>query len=200
MSKKKVYHKGKKFELPKSGTRYGDDDLSLISHLFFDNLDLLMSLRKHFLQGYKTGAEMITLEKFAKNQEGMHILRKALLPEIDSGLYFGLSTDVWVSVNTMQGEIDKALLEMESRQMLIDYIEQQFQELKDPGMKTKIKFRDLIYNSHKKPRQAFIEMDARNQILRHIDKNLQDLQILAIQNKTPEAEEEAKKRQQDSNQ
>jgi len=196
MSKNKIYHKGKKFELPKQGTRYGDDDLALISKLFLDNLPLLMSLRKHFLQGIMTGVEMILLEKMAKDQEFMYIIQKALLPEIEPELYFHCSTDIWVSVNTEDPEL--AIRQMKARELLTKYIKQQIEILKDGEVEEKIKFKNLIYNSKKKPEQAIIEMDTRNNILKHIDKNLQDLQIFAIQHKTPDTEAEAKKREMDS--
>ena len=199
MSKNKKYYKGKPYESSYTDKRFSNQELSLISNTFLDNLELIMALRKHFLQGNLLAIESIDLEKFAKNQELMLVIRKMFLPEIDPEVPLFQTADLWLNIDTKNKPLDMAYLEMKSRQIVVDYLEQQFRELEDDGTKIKIKFRDLIYNSKKRPEDAFVEMDARNFLITFIDRHLQELLILAVQHKTPDAEEEAKKRLQDSN-
>lgn len=193
-NKKKIYYKGKKYEAP-INAKYDDNDLALISSLFLDNLDLLMSLKKHFFQGNLTAKEIITLDEFVKNYESVELIKKVFLPQINGDEFFGMSNDIWNSIHITDYDLESNYLKMEIIQLEVDYLEQQLRELVNRNISQKIKLENLIFKRNKKPREAFIELMARKELIRQIDFNLHDLIALSVQFKPKTIEIDNKRKE-----
>jgi len=180
----------KKFKEVGQKSRYSETELSMISTAFFENDELLMTIRKHFLQGEPTPQQ----EKFIKSltPDITRLIHKCLLPEIDPDSPLHQTVDLWVSIDTVNKLPEDSVLDMKARKIVIDYLEQEFNRLQGGTSFAIIKLKDLVYKDTKESNQAFIELKARNTLLTHIDMHLEELRILAIANSKAEDTEKIK--------
>jgi len=170
-------------------SRYTERELSLISNTFLENNDILMALRKFFLQGELNIQEQTLIRGL--NQDTISVIRKNLLPNIDPNAPFHQTVDLWVSIDTLNKLAEDAYLDMKARQIVIRYLEEQFDRL-ERGNSIGIKLKDLIFNDRKDKETAFVELKARNTLLTHIDRHLEELRILAIANAKIDTDEKVK--------
>jgi len=171
-------------------SRYTEKELSLISNTFLDNNELLMALRKFFLQGELNTQEQILIREL--NQDTIFIIRKNLLPEIDPNAPFHQVVDLWVSIDTLNKLVEDVYFDMKARKIVIDYLEQQFERIKRGKDVGDIELKKLVFDGKKDNITAFVELKARNTILTHIDRHLEELRILAIANAKMEPDEKVK--------
>lgn len=182
-----------------SQSTYTDKEYDLIAQLFADNEKLLMTLRKHFLQGEMTESEQSLIKGFAKNPQAMELLRKTLIPDINPEAPVGQLVDLWVSIDTKNKLCEDAHLEMKAKAIFEDYLYQQFDLLTGKSADN-IRLEDLIYNELKDSETAFIDLQARNTLLVHIDGLFHFLMRTAVQTETKlTAEEMSEKLKADSN-
>lgn len=172
--------------------RYTDEELSLINNAFAESEDTLLLIRKFLLQGELTATEKGGLKFLTTQPELLKILKKTYLPEIDFEAPIGQILDNWSLVNTKDREPEMFEIEMEARQIIIDYFTERFDLLMGIKNKKEIKFTDLIPKKGKTGHQALVELTARNMILGGVESNTAQLWILAGQKK--ESPEEIKKR------
>ena len=181
-------------QYPQSNTTIllNDSDKALIKNIFSNKLDLILLLRKSLLQGSMTAEEKNLFVNFSK--ELIAVLRKQFLPKINFDNPAAQLLDLW-NLNIKNKILDYAWIEIESRRLMIDYLEERFNFLEGNG-EGKIKLSDLEYNKSKPKEKAFIELLARNDIIFHIDQNMGILWATANQQEKPEelSEEEKKKR------
>ena len=171
--------------------RYTDKEFEIISNSFADNPDLLMTIRKHFLQGDLLEADKIELDKMVKS-DMLPVLRKVLLPELDAESTLNQNVDMWSNINTKENP-DMAHLDIMARKIVITYLEDRFRILEGKESILKAGLNDLTpYARNGNKESIFIELSARNTILQHIDFQLSSLLIIAGQNR--ESAEEIKKR------
>ncbi len=185
-----------------SQSTYTDKEYDLMAQLFADNVKLLMTLRKHFLQGEMTESEQSLIKGFAKNPQAMELLRKTLIPDINPEAPVGQLVDLWVSIDTKNKLCEDAYLEMKAKLIFVKYLEQQFTLLegKPVHIADLIRLEQFIFNNDKDPEFAFIDLQARNTLLVHIDGLFHFLMRTAIQTATKLTPEEmSKKLEQDSN-
>jgi hypothetical protein len=173
--------------------RYTDKELELISSTFSENEELIMIIRKFFLQGQLTAVELAEFDKFKKS-ETVDVLQKTLLPEIDPNSPLHQNIDMWCSIDTINKGVDEAYLDMQARQIVVDYFEQQFDVMNGFKVNDKhiIRLNKLVFDKKKDAEEAYIDLKARNTILQHVDLHLNQLKILAGQK--PETPEEIKER------
>ncbi len=182
-----------------SQSTYTDKEYDLIAQLFADNEKLLMTLRKHFLQGEMTESEQSLIKGFAKNPQAMELLRKTLIPDINPEAPVGQLVDLWVSIDTKNKLCEDAHLEMKAKAIFEDYLYQQFDLLTGKSADN-IRLEDLIYNELKDSETAFIDLQARNTLLVHIDGLFHFLMRTAVQTATKLTPEEmSEKLKADSN-
>lgn len=189
----------RKIEQVRSGSRYTQDELSLISKAFLGEEDILFLLRKFFLQGTLLEWEKVLLAKI--DPDTLEVIKRCLLPELNLDAPVGQANDLWISADMSQAMnklLEYAYLDMQAQQIVIDYLTGQFQELAS-GKKNKIVLQDLIFSPKKEKERAFVELKARNMILRHIEGCMEELRILAIANADMTPEEKQKKLLMDSN-
>lgn len=101
-----------------------------------------------------TDAELATIKSlFAGNEEGLKIMRKIFLPEIDYSAPLGQVVDMWIPVEIDEVSPEQALVNIKARKTLIVHVESCLMQLRnlagskdDSVEKTKEK---LMKNSNK---------------------------------------------------
>jgi len=169
--------------------RYTEDELSLISNTFTDRDDLLMILRKFFLQGELTEDEKILLKPVTL--EAIDVIQKCFIPEINTNAPLYLGKDLWARIDMTSKLWEDSVLDMKSEEIVIDYLKEQFDRLRGRG-EIRIKLSDLIYNERKTDKEAYCDLKARNKLLNHIDECLKELRMLSIANAKVEDSEKIK--------
>ena len=162
--------------------RYSQEELELLKSTLNGEpgRKLLTLLRNFFLQGWTNEVDRKQLEMFTA-VNWLPLIKKTYLPEIDLKLPLGQLFDIWALMDTRTADVEAAAIEMESRQLLIDYLRQRFTALSNDceDAKGDIKFTDLTYSKGKKPRQALIELHARNLILTGVENSTGQLFLIA---------------------
>lgn len=177
-------------------SRYAKEELSLIAATFL-NEELIMAIRKHFMQGELTNVEQSEIDTLSGAK--INIIRKCLLPTIDPNAPLHQMVDLWVSIDTREKGVDDCYLDMKARQIMIDYLDQRIERLTSRADDTDIQLSDLVFNRGKDKETAFIELKARNTLIIHIDRFMEELRILALANAEMSDEDKIKKLEEDSN-
>lgn len=159
--------------------RYSDLEISLIKNTFCENDALIKVLRKVFLQGTLDSEEIKIVRLFVSQPESMRLLRKTLLPEIDLDAPSFQMVDLHVNIDTKEHTMDRAYPLMKARDLMCDYLAQQFDVLADKNPKITIEFTKLHRADNKEPEQAFIELSMRNTLISHVEFQLMQLKTLA---------------------
>ena len=173
------------------GGRYTDDELQLFKNTFSENLPLVKIVRKVMLQMDMAETEWKIWKSTFKLKPLNDLMRKLFLPTLDGDLPLNQQIDLWMTVDLNNKMPDEAQSLINSRKMVIDYLDNQLKilsgELKEPPLKL------TDFN--------FIKIDdlkARNTIISHIEFQLTQIFGLAgYKQETPE--ETIKRLQQDSN-
>lgn len=157
--------------------RFTDSELSLIKSTFADNDEGLKALRKLFLQKELTVAEQ-SLINFKGKKELLAVIRKAFLPEIEPDAPFHQVIDLWMTVDIKDKMPELALPHIESRAMLIAYLEQQLQVLEGNGNET-IKFEDFTNFAGLDTQEIYVKLITRNTLIAHVEQQLMQFNVLA---------------------
>ena len=166
--------------------RYSDDELRVLNDTFSERQDLLVLLRKFFLQGKLTDAEREGVKLFS-TPNLIEIIKKTYLPEIDLTTPIGQLADLWSNVNTRDNGVEAAWLEMAARELLIKYIKDRFTDLIN-GTEGGLRLESLEYDSGEGKEKNFINLSARNSILAHVDFQTGQLWVLAGRKKESDFE------------
>lgn len=178
--------------------RYSDLEISLIKNTFCENDALIKVLRKVFLQGTLDNEEMKIVRMFTAQPESMRLLRKTLLPEIDLDAPSFQMVDLHVNIDTKEHTMDRAYPLMLARDLMCDYLAQQFNVLADKNPKITIEFAKLHRSDGKDIEKAFVELSMRNTLISHVEFQLMQLKTLAGR-KDETAEETLARLKKDSN-
>lgn len=167
--------------------RYTDNELGIIKNTFIDNEEVIVLLRKIFLQIPLTDSEISLLSMFRANSDLLKVLRKTFLPTIDVTAPLHQVIDLWMTVDIKEKGLELCELNLVAREILIDYLEQQLSWLED-GKEPKIMFTNLTKIG---TRATFYKTVSnfimRNTLLGHIEQQLQQLVLLAgTKDETPE--------------
>lgn len=159
--------------------RYSDEEISLIKNTFAENDYLLKVLRKFFLQGSLDLYEINVIRNFNIQDQSVKLLRKTLLPELEFDAPMFQLVDLYVNIDTKEHTMDRAYPLILARDLMCDYLEQQFAVLEDKKPAMRIIFKNLARAEGKDMERAFVELSARNTILSHIEFQLKSLSMLA---------------------
>ena len=78
-----------------------------------------------------TDAELQTIKSlFADNEEGLKVMRKIFLPELDPATPLGQNLDLWMTVKIEDMSPEQAVINIKARNTLITHIEQQLLQLR----------------------------------------------------------------------
>jgi hypothetical protein len=170
--------------------RFNDLELSLMKNTFAENEDFLFIIRKVLLQFPLDVMEADQLKGFMT--DGVYtLLKKAFLPALDpdAPLFQLVDLQMGLNVDFKSYRIDEMGPYIESKQLVIEYLEQQFEVLKDSKSKMPI---SLAKMGDLKDQNAAINILSRNYILSYVDSNLQQIKFLA--GKKEESVEDTKDR------
>jgi hypothetical protein len=184
----------KKEDKKKRTMRYTDAELDIIKQTFAENDDLLIAIRKHFLQMPLELQEQHMLNKLRENEAAMAVLRKTYLPTLDGNAPISQLIDLWMTVDLKDKSPEQAYPHLEARELLVTYLNQQltFLESEEVLGEEEIQFEKLSGAVGKGAEQAYIDLVARNTLVSHNEQQLQMLSILA--GRKEETVEETQKR------
>ncbi len=113
------------------------------------------------------------------NEDLLEILKKTFLPEINPDAPIMQMVDMWAAINFKEPDMNKIDMEINARQIMIEYLIQRFSILEGKILSESIKLNSLIPNKDKISYQNLTELSARNSIIFHIDIHLNELKLLA---------------------
>ena len=157
--------------------RYSDSELSFIKNLFAENEGLLMALRKVLLQGSTTKEELEIVQKLP--EEAIRLLRKTLLPQIDTDAPFFQMTDMWMNIDTKEKSPEQVYPTILARQIVVNYLTQMLDVVSLTSNKPTVVLAELVNIIGFSPEEVFTRISARNTILQHVDFQLFQLKMLA---------------------
>jgi len=191
---------------------FSQEQLSLVSNTFYNNTDLLLTLRKFLLQGILTGNDLSHISEIGSNEQLMSVIRLSLIPVIDPNAAY--SSDIWLDIKTEEKGAGEAFNDILSKLVLIRYFEQQIDKMEGKSPKYKyivkgsgnqwengeIMFQELTPTGNEGYDGSFINLQARNNIIERVNGTLNQLNMFAIQHHQPlTEEEELEKKNLDSN-
>jgi hypothetical protein len=169
--------------------RFDSEELDLIKRTFKGNESLLKSIRKVMLQLPLDVIDQTSL-LVLKKEDLKVLIRKVFLPELDGNSPLGQQIDLYMTVNLEGKSVEEGSMLMKSRQILIDYIEQQLETLNSQKV-GKIVFKDLIKFEGKSDESIMIDTIARNTMVGHVENQLIQLKTLSeVKDETPEEQKE----------
>lgn len=173
--------------------RFNDTELDLIKTTFKDNLPLLYTIRKYFLELELDKKEKEALDKTI-NGDVLKIIRKFFLPEIDGNAPINQIIDLWMTIEIKGKSPEEAEPFIIARTFVIRYLENKLSSLdKKPSEWPDIPFKDLIKEDVDIV-SKFINLIVRNSLVFHVEDQINQINILANQN----TKDEEKQIEQDS--
>lgn len=157
--------------------RFSDAELFLIKNMFAEDDKVMFAIRKVLLQGELSKEEESLVKSF--NDEMLALLKKIFVRELDFDAPLFQANDYWSNIDCKNQMPDKAYLDMKSRQIVVDYMNQQYKVLAEVDVKQEIGLKSLTFDPKKQPEQAFLEMSARNTIINNVDSLLMEQKVLA---------------------
>lgn len=180
---------------------FTDDDFALAKSMWGENDDTLFLLRKAFLQLPLELGELEQL-KALLTPELWSLLKKRIHPGLDPDCPMTEIGDIYQTLtNDLSTKtVDEMAPLFAAKQLELEYLDQQFEFLKDvmKPYKPMIVLEDLKILKNKTPGQQFVDTTARNYLLAHIGKMLSYLKIIAGQ-KVETIEETKTRLKRDSN-
>lgn len=177
---------------------YNQAELSLIQKVFSENDVLLYIIRKVLLQFPLTEVEK-GLFRMQVTPEVHAVLKKRLLPDIGDEYPIGQLPSILVSLSEQlkAKNVDELEEQFASKELEIDYLEQQFAVLKDLDAPQPIKLKEMAVLKGKSLEQKFVGISAYLFLLGYIDPMLNMIKVIAgSKDETPE--EKLKRLERDS--
>lgn len=178
---------------------FSEAELSLIKNTFSDNDALLYAIRNVFLQFPLSDGQKATLS-VGLNENVISVLRKRILPEILPTFPLGQLPSILTTLTKDLGARDVVDMgpQFASKQIEIDYLEQQFKKLEGKEVEEVISLKRLGELSGKDAEQQFIDTTAYLFLLGYIDPMLGMIKNIAGE-KTETKEDQKKRLTRDSN-
>ena len=166
---------------------YTKEELEVIRNTFGSEqgVGVLTTIRNFFWQAPLSDRERETLKSFGAPQ-WIDMLKRMYFPEMDFTKLLGQVRDFWSYMPTQERDEDKAYVEIDARQIVINYMTQRFRTL-ETGKEGKddIQLKDLVPT--KGNRQGLVNIAARNMIMSNVDGSAkQMLQLANMKEKTKE--------------
>jgi hypothetical protein len=166
----------------KQTMRYTDHELAVIKATFAENDILVSAIRKVFLQAELYPEEKESL-KFFKD-DAVKVLKKTFLPEIDANAPLFQLVDPYLTLGneTKDKPLEDFVFYLKAREIVVDYIAQQFTTFENTLPTTSIRLSDLIISKgmpYSELHDVQIRIYARNYILSYVDSQINQLIFLA---------------------
>ena len=182
----------------KQRMRFNDEEIALIKNIFGDNDNILISLRKLFLQAPLDDEDINVLKIVSDSEEAIKLLRKVFAPTIELDAPIHQIIDLWMTVENKDKTPAELRLALRARGRLIELIEEGFARF-DKTNKTKSSIYNYMPNFMEDDESVFVEYTARDAMLGHVEIQLQQMNMLG-KNKEETVEELMARLQKDSNQ
>ena len=184
-------------EKKKQIMRYSDEEMQVIK-VFSENDELAKAIRKLMLQMPLSALDLSVLQ-VCKSKELMAVVKKTFLPTLDGNAPIHQVVDLWITLKIDDKHPDYAIHHIKSREILINYLDQQLKFLEDienieKNYKKggKIQLSEMVNFKDKSPVDAYVELFARNTLVSHVEQMLNQLLVLA--GKKEETVEETQER------
>ena len=153
-------------------------------------VNTLTTFRNFLWQAPLSDREREVLKLFS-SPHWIDMHKRMYFPELDFKKPLGQVRDFWSYLSTQERDSDKAYIEMDARQIVIDYMTQRFKAL-ETGLENEndVQLKDLI--PKKGDRQGLVNIAARNMIMSNTDGSAK--QMLQLANQKEETEAEIKER------
>lgn len=177
--------------------RFTEEELLTIRNTFKDNQSLLKTIRKVMLQLPLNVVDLSILEITFKNKAVQKVVRKILLPTIDSEAPITQVIDFWLTIPLKEMPPEVATLHIQSVKLWRDYTDQQLKvfETGKYQEEQEIKLKDLEDIKDKLNDNMYIDMLARNTIINNTEQQLNGLLVLgSLEHKTDEEIAEDRKK------
>lgn len=172
-------------EKKKQVFRFNDVELSLMKNTFAENDELLIAIRKVFLQVELSEVDKSLLSMLKGNEQLFKLISKTFNPQIDPEAPFHQLIDLWMTIDLKDKPISELLPVFNARKFLIDLIEQGLENLKavveGEESSSKIKLSDFVTLKGKSAEEFYSELTARNSLISHVEAQLSQISILAGQ-------------------
>lgn len=165
----------------KQSMRYSDKELETIKLTFSENDELLIAIRKAFLQMPLSDIEQTILANLKKDELALAVIRKTFLPTLDGNAPFNQVIDLWMTIELKNKDVEDAYNEVVAREKLISYIDQQLSILEGgvPSVDD-IQFSDCVKIGAKtKANETYTNFIMRNTLIQHTEQQLSMLSILS---------------------
>jgi hypothetical protein len=166
----------------KRSMRYSDVELATIKTFFAENDELLIAIRKSFLQLPLTAVEQALLITLKNSEDILKVLRKTFLPTIDGDAPFNQVVDLWMTIDLKDKDPKEALTMITAREKLITYLEQQLKVLEGgvPSVND-IQLSDCVKVLKSKAEDTYTNFIMRNTLISHVEQQLSMLSVLSGQ-------------------
>ena len=157
--------------------RFTKAEEDLIKNTFKGREDLLIALRKVFLQFPLTAVDLSILQLSLKSKEVLKAIRRRFLPEIEADLPFSALTrqvDQFTVLPMNQLMVEGAVGQIKAMDLFRRYMNQQIKVLESGKFNAtpEIKLRDLTDIKDKTDMDLYLGVFARNQILEQVEQQL----------------------------
>jgi hypothetical protein len=149
--------------------RFSDEKIGIIKSFFTDN-KVLIAVRKVFLQKKLDEVETKIIKGFTKDI--LDIIENEMIPKLNPDAPLFKVSDWWSTFDFVNMPLEKIAIDVQSREIIVNYLTQQFKFLKGERTNQEILFDDLNYSRNKNLQQGIIELNARNTIIEHLEKVL----------------------------
>ena len=174
--------------------KFSDDELSLFKNTFCENNELMRLVSNVFMQLELSDSDKAILTTTFKGKtELLALMRKKLIAELDPNAPLGLNSDIWKEVKIDNALPEFVLLDMQSKLLVLNLLEEGLKRLADINYEPTIKMDSLVkFTTISDPQDVYVNIKARNEFLMHITSQM--FNILGLAGKSNETVEAIKKR------
>lgn len=176
--------------------RFSDTEVRLLKNTFAERDDMLIALRKHFLQKEITENEAAMM-KSSFTPEVLGVIRKVFLPTIDGNLPLNQEIDLMLTLQVTDKTPEEAYPHIAAREEVIDYLDNRLLALEGDDTEGRKTFDGFLNPLSEDFLPKYIGLLTRNTIFTHVEQQLTQINILAGQKEETE-EEKAERVKKDS--
>ena len=151
--------------------KFSDDEISLFQNTFCENTKLLRLVQNAFLQLEMSLADKTLLNlTFKGNKPLLDLMRKKLIAELDPNTPLGFNTDIWSQVHTENTMPELVLLDAQSKQIVINLLEEGLKKLENIDYEYQFKMKDLIpnFNEEFDAETVYVNIKGRNDFMNNL--------------------------------
>jgi len=163
----------------KQTRRYSDTEFSVIKNTFADNDELLTAIRKSMLQMNMTKTDKELIKLVTGNKLVLALIRKCMLPTLDPEAPRHQLVDLWMTIKLDDKSPEQAYVYLQSRELLINYLDQQLNELEGNVLASEKIVLDNMTLLTEDTHETYANFITRNTIVGHVETQLSTLLTLA---------------------